>query len=121
MNEKVKKIFAWIGGILAGFFGLFVFVRSRDHRSGIADAAEHVDESGRAVEDVAGRIGEASGSVEAVKGRVDDVTEQLETVAGRIEDSEKSTDRIATGIDDARQGIAEGIRILDEIEKRNGN
>ena len=113
MNEKVKKIFAWIGGILAGFFGLFVFVRSRDHRSGIADAEKRTADSGRAVEAVADRVGESKESVATVERRVD-------SVAGRIEDSKGSVDRIATGIDGARQGIAEGLRIIGDIEKRNG-
>lgn len=121
MNEKVRKIFKWIGGILAGFFGLFVFVRSRDHRNGIADAEKRTADSGRTVETVADGIGEASAVIEGVKGRTESVADGLAAVAERVAESEAATDRIAGGIDGARQGIAEGIRIIEDIEKRNSD
>lgn len=121
MNEKIKKIFAWIGSGLAAFFGLFLFVRSRDHRNGIADAEKRTADSGRTVETVADGIGESARAVEAVKRRTESVADGLAAVAERVADSEKSTDRIATGIDGARQGIAEGIRIIEDIEKRNSD
>lgn len=121
MNEKVKKIFAWIGGVLAGFFGLFVFVRTRDHRNGIADVEKRTSECGRTVEGVADGIGEVAAVIDGVKGRTESVADGVAAVAERIADSQATTDAVAGGLDGARQGIAEGIRIIEDIEKRNSH
>ena len=106
MNEKVKNILAGIG-LVAGAVLAFLLGRGWNNplRKRVSDAKDSVDSGRRTVGDI----------------RADN--RDAQDTAGRIADGVREADGLAQDagrtVADARTAVEDGLRILEEAEKRS--
>lgn len=120
MNEKIKKIFAWIGGACLALLAVLCGKRRRDANSkrvsdienGVADGRQTVD----GIRDTNQQLAE---SVEGVAGKVDVLTDGMSDLADTMRESASTVEDARRATGDAHNAIRFGLEVLENAEKRN--
>lgn len=113
MNEKIKKVFAWIAGVAGVILAVLCGKWRRDANSKrVSDAKDSVADGRQTVDG----IRERNQDIEREVGGIRDASEQLET---RIRESSDSVGRTEQSLGDAHSAIRFGLEVLENAENRN--
>ena len=113
MNEKIKKVFAWIAGVAGVLLAVLCGKWRRDANSKrVSDAQDSVADGRQTVDGIRERNSVIEGEVAGIR----DVGEQLEVT---VRESNDSVGRAEQSLGDAHNAIRFGLEILENAEKRN--
>lgn len=115
MNEKIRKVLSWLGGISAFVLAVLCgrWKRNAD-RKRISDAKDSVADGRRTTDEIRERNSVAQGEAQGIAGTGDEL-------ADKIRESSLNVERAGEGLGNAHDAVRHGIEILDEVEKRNNN
>lgn len=113
MNEKVKKVLAWIGGIGTVLLALLCGKWRRDaNTKRVSDAKDSVA-NGRQT------VGDLREGNQHLKTEVSGIGESSKHLADTIGESSDAVEHAEQSVGNARDAIRFGLEVLDEAEKRN--
>lgn len=120
MNEKIKKIFAWIGGVCVALLTVLCGKRRRDaNRKRVSDIENGVADGRQTVDGIRDTNQQLAESVEGITGKVDDFTNAVSKLEDTMRESASNAEYARQSVDNAHNAIRFGIEILENAEKRN--
>ena len=120
MNEKIRKIFAWIGGVCVALLAVLCGKRRRDaNRKRVSDAENGVADGRQTVDGIRESNQQLAGTVEGVTRQVDDLADGVSELADTMRESASTVEDARRSVDNAHDAIRFSLEVLENAEKRN--
>ena len=122
MNEKIKKIFAWIGGACLALLAVLCGKRRRDANSKrVSDIENGVADGRQTVDGIRDTNQQLTESVEGIAGKVDNITNGVSELADTMRESASTVEDARRSVDNAHDAIRFSLEVLENAEKRNND
>lgn len=122
MNEKIKKIFAWIGGACLALLAVLCGKRRRDANSKrVSDIENGVADGRQTVNGIRESNQQLAGTVEGITKQVDDITDGVSELADTMRESASTVEDARRATGNAHDAIRFSLEVLENAEKRNND
>ena len=122
MNEKIKKIFAWIGGACLALLAVLCGERRRDANSKrVSDIENGVADGRQTVDGIRDTNQQLTESVEGIAGQVDDLADGVSELADTMRESASTVEDARRATGNAHDAIRFSLEVIENAEKRNND